>query len=91
MALSPWWGFNAALGNSEGLLAAAVLWAVAAHLEGHRRAAVVLGTAAALLRPEVWPFLALYGALAVARRPGQPARARRRRGRSCRCCGSART
>ena len=35
MALSPWWLFNTALGNSEGLLAAAVLWAVIAHLAGH--------------------------------------------------------
>ena len=61
MALSPWWLFNTALGNSEGLLAAAALWAVVAHLEGHRRAALALGTAAALLRPEVWPFLGLYG------------------------------
>ena len=34
MALSPWWLFNTALGNSEGLLAAAVLWAVVAHLAG---------------------------------------------------------
>src|SRR4029079_1173670 len=61
MALSPWWLFNTALGNSEGLLAAAVVWTVVAHLEGRRRAAVILGTAAALLRPEVWPFLGLYG------------------------------
>ena len=61
MALSPWWLFNTALGNSEGLLAAAALWAVVAHLAGHRRAALALGTAAALLRPEVWPFLGLYG------------------------------
>ncbi len=61
MALSPWWLFNTALGNSEGLLAAAVVWAVVAHLEARPRVAVVLGTAAALLRPEVWPFLGLYG------------------------------
>ena len=61
MALSPWWLFNTALGNSEGLLAAAVLWAVLAHLEGRTRAALALGTAAALLRPEAWPFLGLYG------------------------------
>jgi hypothetical protein len=61
MALSPWWLPNAALGNSEGLLAAATLWAVVAHLEGHRRAAVLLGLAAALLRPEAWPFLFAYG------------------------------
>ena len=61
MAVSPWWLFNTALGNSEGLLAASALWAVVAHLAGHRRAALALGTAAALLRPEVWPFLGLYG------------------------------
>ena len=61
MALSPWWLFNTALANSEGLLAAAVLWAVLAHLAGRTRAALALGTAAALLRPEVWPFLGLYG------------------------------
>jgi hypothetical protein len=61
MALSTWWLFNTALGNSEGLLAAAVLWAVIAHLAGRHRAALALGTAAALLRPEVWPFLGLYG------------------------------
>ena len=70
MALSPWWLFNTALGNSEGLLAAAVVWAVVAHLEGRCRVAVVLGTAAALLRPEVWPFLGLYGLWLWRRDPG---------------------
>jgi hypothetical protein len=61
MALSPWWLLNSALGNSEGWLAAAVLWAVVAHLAGRRCAALALGVAAGLLRPEVWPFLGLYG------------------------------
>ena len=61
MALSPWWLLNSALGNSEGWLAAAVLWAVVAHLAGRRRAALALGVAAGLLRPEIWPFLGLYG------------------------------
>ena len=61
MALSTWWFFNTALGNSEGLLAAAALWAVVAHLAGRHRAALACATAAALLRPEVWPFLGLYG------------------------------
>ena len=61
MALSPWWLLNSALGNSEGWLAAAVLWGVLAHLAGRRRAALALGVAAGLLRPEVWPFLGLYG------------------------------
>jgi hypothetical protein len=61
MALSPWWAFNTALGNSEGLLAAATVWAVVAHVAGHRRAALALITAAALMRPEAWLFLAVYG------------------------------
>jgi hypothetical protein len=61
MALSPWWLFNTALGNSEGLLAAAVLWAVVAHLADRPRAALVLLTVAGLMRPEVWPFLGAYG------------------------------
>jgi hypothetical protein len=60
MALSPWWLFNTALGNSEGMLAAAAVWAVVAHFAGRRRAALALATAAALLRPEVWPFLLAY-------------------------------
>jgi hypothetical protein len=53
--------FNFARGNSEGLLVALVLWAVERHLDGHRAHAFLLGFAAALLRPEVWPFWALYG------------------------------
>ncbi len=48
-------------GNSEGLLVAFVLWAVERHLDGRRTQAFLLGFAAALLRPEVWPFWALYG------------------------------
>ena len=60
MALSPWWLLNTALGNSEGLLAASVLWAVVAHLAGRPRAVLALATCAGLLRPEVWPFIGLY-------------------------------
>jgi len=60
LELSSWWLFNTALGNSEGLLAAAALWAVVAHLAGRTRAALALALAAALLRPEAWPFLGLY-------------------------------
>jgi hypothetical protein len=51
---------DAALGNSEPLLAAAFLWAFERHLDGRRDHAFYLGVAAALLRPEAWPFLALY-------------------------------
>ena len=52
---------DAALGNSEALLAGLALWAVERHLDGRRDHALYLGVAAALLRPEVWPFLGLYG------------------------------
>ena len=52
---------DAALGNSEPLLAAVFLWAFERHLDGRRDHALYLGVAAALLRPEVWPFLGLYG------------------------------
>src|SRR5687767_290920 len=52
---------NFARGNSEGLLVGLCLWAIERHLDGHRREAFVLGVAAGLLRPELWPFLLLYG------------------------------
>jgi hypothetical protein len=52
---------NFARGNSEGLLVALVLWAVERHLDGRRSQAFILGFGAALLRPEMWPFWALYG------------------------------
>jgi hypothetical protein len=61
VVVSPWWAYNTILGNSEGLLVAALLWAVVAHLDGHRHRTLALLTAAALLRPEVWPFLGAYG------------------------------
>ena len=58
--LSLWWAFNGALGNADPLLAAAVVWALIVHADGHPRGAFALGVAAALIRPEVWPFLAAY-------------------------------
>lgn len=58
-----------ARGNSEGLLVALCLMAVAVHLGGHRTHALLLGLAAALLRPEVWPFLGLYGLWLAVHRP----------------------
>jgi hypothetical protein len=53
--------FNFARGNSEGILVAVCLWAIERHLDGRRVDAFVLGIAAALMRPEVWPFVAAYG------------------------------
>jgi hypothetical protein len=52
---------DGALANSEALLAGLVLWAFERHLDGRRDHALYLGFAGALLRPEVWPFLAAYG------------------------------
>lgn len=49
------------LGNSEAMLAALSLWAFERHLDGRRDHALYLAFAAALLRPEVWPFLGIYG------------------------------
>jgi hypothetical protein len=47
-------------GWSEGLVAAFALAAVDQHLDGRRRSALLCALAAALMRIEAWPFLALY-------------------------------
>ncbi|HWI22295.1 MAG TPA: hypothetical protein VNT22_06735 [Baekduia sp.] len=59
--IAPWWLLHAALANSEALMVALVLAAIDSHLEGRRRLAFGLGVATALLRPEAWVFLAVYG------------------------------
>jgi hypothetical protein len=69
LALLPSWANIAAMGREEGLLCALILWSVERHLERREAQAFVLGFAAALLRPEVWPFLGLYGAWLLWRRP----------------------
>jgi hypothetical protein len=56
-------------GNSEGLLIALLLWAIDSHLRGRRERAFLLGAFAALLRPETWPFLGLYGLWLAWREP----------------------
>ena len=63
------WIRHGGLGNSEGLLVALVVLAVERHVDGARRAAFGLGFAAALLRPEIWPFLGLYGSFLWVREP----------------------
>jgi hypothetical protein len=58
---SPWWYYNGILGNAEPLMVALIAGAVLAHDAGARRTAAALTFAAALVRPEVWPFALLYG------------------------------
>ncbi|HEV7806189.1 MAG TPA: hypothetical protein VGO80_10235 [Solirubrobacteraceae bacterium] len=55
------WTRQGAAGMSEPLLVALVLGAVAAVLDGRSRAALALGALAALIRPEVWALLGVYG------------------------------
>jgi hypothetical protein len=73
LAIAPWWIRNGALGNSEGLIVAFVLAAIDRHLVGDRRSAFLLAAGAALLRPEAWPFLGLYGLWLLYRRTLSPA------------------
>ncbi|MBA2348124.1 MAG: DUF2029 domain-containing protein [Solirubrobacterales bacterium] len=73
LVLSPWTFKNAALGNSEGLMAAAVLGAIDRHLAGRYHQAFALGLGAALLRPEAWPFFGLYGLWLLWRERGRAA------------------
>jgi hypothetical protein len=68
-AIAPWTLRNAALGNSEGLLVALGLAAFDRHLAGRPRHAFLFGLGAALLRPEAWPLLGLYGLWLLWREP----------------------
>jgi hypothetical protein len=56
-------------GLSEPLLVALVLGAIWAALDERPGVTLALGTAAALLRPECWPFLALWAFYATRERP----------------------
>ncbi len=58
-------------GNVEPLTVGLCLWAVQRHLDHRRGHAVLLGATAGLLRPEVWPFLALYAGWLLWREPSQ--------------------
>jgi hypothetical protein len=68
-ALAPWTLRNGAMGNSEGLLVALTLAAVDRHIGGRPRAAFGFALGAALLRPEVWAFVGLYGLWLLWREP----------------------
>lgn len=62
LLLAPWFFKHGWFANSEGLLVLFVLAAVMAELDRRRGLALAAWTAAALLRPEAWPFLLLYAA-----------------------------
>ncbi len=61
LVLSREWLRDSWLGNSEGIVLAFLLFGVERHMRGDRKQALVLGFLACLLRPEVWPFVGLYG------------------------------
>ncbi|MDQ6751716.1 MAG: hypothetical protein M3Z33_13325 [Actinomycetota bacterium] len=67
-AVMPWEG-GFLLGRSEGIAVACMLWALERYLDGARRHALLLGFAAALVRPEVWPVLGAYAACVWVREP----------------------
>src|SRR5918995_6119230 len=69
MLLSTYFLRNTMMGYSEGLLIALVLFAIERHTDHHHGQAFALGFGAALLRPEVWPFIALYGLYVIWRDP----------------------
>ena len=55
--------------NIEPATVALCLWAVHRHLDGHRGQALLLGCAAGLTRPEVWPMFLLYAGWVLWRNP----------------------
>jgi hypothetical protein len=66
MAGADWFRFMGN-GNVEPLSAGLALGAVDRHLDGHPHQTIALGSLAALGRPELWPFVALYAAWMVLR------------------------
>ena len=59
--LTPDWFQFAAHGSEAPLAVALMLWTIERHLDGRPAHAVCLATLACLLRPELVPFLGLYG------------------------------
>jgi hypothetical protein len=59
--LTPDWFQFSAHGSEAPLAVGLMLWAIERHLDGRVAHAVVLGTLVCLIRPELFPFLGLYG------------------------------
>jgi hypothetical protein len=60
LASTPDWFQFTAHASEAPLAVALLLWAIHRHLDGHRGQAIVMGALVCLMRPEVFPFLALY-------------------------------
>jgi hypothetical protein len=59
LGIRDWWHYMLSA-QSDTMIVALCLGAIDCHLSGRRRWAFALGALAALGRPEVWPFLAVY-------------------------------
>ena len=70
LCFAPQWLRYAAHGNEVPMAVALMLWGVDRHLDGRRGTALVAVFLACLLRPEVFPFLAIYGAWLWRAEPG---------------------
>ncbi len=62
VALTQEWAYYMFRGTSEPILVGATLWAVDRLIAGRRWQAFILGVILALMRPESWPFLIVFGA-----------------------------
>jgi hypothetical protein len=69
LILTPDWFQFTAHGSEAPMAIALMFWAIERHLDGKPAHALVLGTLTCLLRPELFPFLALYGIWAWFARP----------------------
>jgi hypothetical protein len=67
LIIAPWLWQTSLLGFSEGILIFCVLAAAERVAAGRHGQAFALAVGAALLRPEAWPFLGLYGLWLVVR------------------------
>ncbi len=70
LVFAPQWLRYAAHGNEVPMAVALMLWGVERHLDGRRSHALVAVFLACLLRPEVFPFLAIYAAWLWRAEPG---------------------
>jgi hypothetical protein len=70
LALSPQWLRYLAHGNEAPMAVAFMLWGVERHFQGSRMQAFTLGIVACLIRPEVFPFVAVYALFLWRAEPG---------------------